>query len=84
MKDTSMEAWIDKQEKLEALYEMERVIPMLEMERKALRRWVSRGNHPEKNPWGYLDEDGWPLNYVEAYRRRKGYSFTVRYHIIER
>ena len=75
--------WISRQVNKETLAEMENVIPMLTVERTALRRWVIKGNDPERNPWGYLDEDGWPMNYVEAYRRHKGYCLTVYYHITE-
>ena len=52
-------------------------------ERKALHQWVGKGHDPERNPWGYLDEDSWPMNYVEAYRRHKGYYFVIYYHITE-
>ena len=75
--------WISRQVNKETLAEMENVIPMLTVERTALRRWVNKGNDPERNPWGYLDEDGWPLNFVEGYRRHKGDFFNVYYHIIE-
>ena len=78
-----MEDWLDQQVNFEALREMEEVIPMLSAERKALRRWTRHGNNPGDNPWGYLDEDGWPMNYIEGYRRHKGYYFNVYYHIIE-
>ena len=83
MKYRNPEEWAVREANLEALYEMENVIPMLPPERKALRAWVSKGHDPENNPWGYLDQDDWPMNYVEAYRRRHGYFFNIYYHIIE-
>ena len=83
MKHEGPDSWIFSQINKETLAEMESSIPMLTIERTALRRWVKQGNDPERNPWSYLDEDGWPLNYVEAYRRHRGYFFTVYYHIIE-
>ena len=63
-----------------SLREMEEMTPMTTIERTSLRRWVKQGNSPESNPWGYLDEDGWPLNYLLAYRRNRGYYITVYYH----
>ena len=83
MKYKCPEEWAVRQANREALDEMEKVIPMLQAERKALRSWVSKGNHPGNNPYGYLDEDDWPMNYIEAYRRHRGYFFNIYYHIIE-
>lgn len=83
MKNKSPQEWAVRQANREALKEMEKVIPMLPAERKALRAWVSSGNDPGNNPYGYLDEDDWPMNYIEAYRRHRGYFFNVYYHIIE-
>lgn len=68
---------------LEALHEMEADVPLLLEERNSLRRWVYAGGDPERNPWKYLDEDCWPLNYVRAYRRHNGYRINIYYHIDE-
>ena len=65
---------IDYQFNMEAFHEMERCIPMTVSERNALRSWVKRGNDIETNPWEFTDSDGWPLNYLRAYRLRNGYS----------
>ena len=43
-------------------------------ERSCLRRWVRSGHELESNPWGLLDSDGMPLNYLQAYRIEYGYS----------
>ena len=67
-----------------SLREMEETTPMTSIERTSLRRWVKQGNSPESNPWGYLDEDSWPLNYLLAYRRNRGYYITVYYHFDEK
>ena len=83
MKNKNPDEWAIREANREAMNEMEEVIPMLSGERKALRAWVGKGNDPGNNPWGYLDEDDWPMNYIEAYRRHRGYFFTVYYHIIE-
>lgn len=83
MKKRTPEEWAVREAHREALHDMEKVIPMLASERSALRHWVSQGHDPGNNPWGYLDEDAWPMNYIEAYRRHKGYYFNVYYHIIE-
>jgi len=72
---------IGHQVNLETMREMERSLLMNSYERKSLRCWVYNGNDPEKNPWGYCDADGWPMNYLEAYRYHKGYDYKIR-HII--
>ena len=43
-------------------------------ERSCLRRRVRSGHELESNPWGLLDSDGMPLNYLQAYRIEYGYS----------
>lgn len=68
---------------LETLRGMEEMIPMTSDERTHLRRWVHNGNDPERNPWGYLDEDNWPMNYLLAYRKQCGYYINVYYHFDE-
>ena len=65
---------IDYQINLCALHEMEDLVPMTRMERFHLRKWVRSGHEIESNPWQYLDSDGIPLNYLEAYRLEYGYS----------
>lgn len=65
------------------LREMEEMLPMNDPERKSLRGWVYRGNDPEQNPWNYADRDGWPLNYLEAYRYHYGYKLVYQYKAIE-
>ena len=65
---------IDYQVNLVALQEMEEVVPMTLRERCCLRKWVRQGNDVESNPWNYMDSDGTPLNYLQAFRIRFGYS----------
>ena len=59
---------------LEALFEMEEYVPMTLCERKALRKWVNQGHDIDSNPWNSVDEFGFPLNYLQAYRLQFGYS----------
>lgn len=65
---------IDYQINLEALREMEECVPMTKRERDAIRIWVKKGYDLDSNPWNYLDADGMPLNYLQAYRLHYGYS----------
>lgn len=65
---------IDYQVNLAALQEMEEAVPMTLRERRCLRKWVLKGNEIESNPWNYMDSDGMPLNYLQAFRIRFGYS----------
>ena len=65
---------IDYQINLQALEEMEAIVPMTVVERSALRKWVRQGHEIESNPWGYSDSDGYPLNYLQAFRLTYGYS----------
>lgn len=65
---------IDYQVNLVALQEMEEAVPMTLRERQCLRKWVRKGNEVESNPWNYMDSDGMPLNYLQAFRIRFGYS----------
>ncbi len=74
---------IDHMIDLETMKEMEETLLMNSIERKSFHSWVYQGNDPEKNPWGYSDEDGWPMNYLEAYRYHHGYTYQIRYRIIE-
>ena len=83
MKYLEPEDWAVREANRAALNEIEKSMPMLSSERTALRNWVSKGHDPGNNPWGYLDEDDWPMGYLEAYRRHRGYCFTIRYNIIE-
>ena len=64
----------DYQDNMEAFYEMDIFIPMTRDERMALRSWARRGYDVNTNPWDYTDCDGWPLNYLQAYRLKNGYS----------
>lgn len=59
---------IDYQVNLVALQEMEEAVPMTLRERRCLRKWVHKGNEVESNPWNYMNSDGMPLNYCEAFR----------------
>ena len=74
---------IDHQVDLVTMREMEEMVPMNLYERKSLHSWVYNGNDPEKNPWGYCDEDGWMLDYIHAYRRHHGYEYKMVCKIIE-
>jgi len=65
---------IDYQINMEAFHEMDDCVPMTKPERDALRHWVRKGFDLETNPWNYLDADGIPLNYLQAYRLEFGYS----------
>jgi len=65
---------IDYQVNLWTLHEMEEVVPMTLYERKAIHKWVRSGHEIESNPWNYLDSDGMPLNFLQAYRLKYGYS----------
>ena len=59
---------------MEAFHDMDERIPMTRPEREALRYWAQKGYDIETNPWNYQDCDGWPLNYLQAYRLKNGYS----------
>ena len=65
---------VDYEVNREILKEMEEVVPMTLSERHKLRIWVRNGHDVESNPWGYLDSDGCPMNYIQAYRLEFGYS----------
>ena len=58
-----------------AFHEMDNFIPMTRPERDALRRWVNAGNDLAVNPWNYLDSEGLPINYLQAYRLKFGYHY---------
>lgn len=62
------------QTNMEAFHEMDIYVPMTRDERIALRSWAKKGYDVETNPWNYADCDGWPLNYLQAYRLKNGYS----------
>ena len=59
---------------IESFEDMDLYIPMTRVEQNALRSWARRGYDVETNPGGYTDCDGWPLNYLQAYRLKNGYS----------
>lgn len=65
---------IDYQVNILALKEMEEIVPMTIHERNRLRRWVRAGHELDSNPWHYSDSDGYPLNYLHAFRLKYGYS----------
>lgn len=65
---------LDYQLNMEAFHEMDECVPMTKSERDALRSWAQKGNDIETNPWEFADSDGWPLNYLQAYRLKHGYS----------
>ena len=65
---------IDYQINMAAFQEMDECVPMTKPERDALRYWVIKGYDVETNPWDYVDSDGEPLNYIQAYRLKYGYS----------
>lgn len=65
---------IDYQINMNAFYEMEEVVPMTKRERDFLHRWASKGFDIESNPWNAVDDEGFPLNYLRAYRLENGYS----------
>lgn len=64
---------IDYQINLMALHEMEDLVPMTRNERRCIRKWVKGGHEVESNPWDYKDCDGYPLNYLQAFRLKYGY-----------
>ena len=65
---------IDYGVNLEALHEMEEVVPMTSSERARLRSWVKDGHDVESNPWNFLNEDGSEMNFLMCLRIRNGYS----------
>ncbi|MFR0848614.1 MAG: hypothetical protein ACLSG9_12120 [Eubacterium sp.] len=65
---------MDYQLNLLALEEMENLVPMTLHERTCIRKWVKSGHEIESNPWHYLDADGMPLNYLQAFRLKYGIS----------
>ena len=65
---------MDYQINLEALKEMEECVPMTKNERDCLRKWICKGHDPDINPWDCFDSDGFPLNYLQAFRLEFGYS----------
>jgi hypothetical protein len=60
---------------MEAFHDMDRTVPMTKPERDALRSWVKAGHDIDSNPWGYKDSDQFPMNYIQAYRLKLGYSY---------
>lgn len=56
-----------------AFHEMDNFVPMTKPERDALKRWVKEGNDLAVNPWDYLDSEGLPIGYLQAYRLKFGY-----------
>ena len=44
-------------------------VPLTIRERWELRRWVRTGHSLTNNPWGYCDDRGYNMNFIDAYRR---------------
>ncbi len=65
---------IDYQINMEAFHEMDECVPMTKSERDALRNWAKKGYDIDSNPWELTDSDGWPMNYLQAYRIKNGYN----------
>lgn len=65
---------LDYKLNMQALYEMEELVPMTRSERYQLRRWVRSGHDIETNPWNSIDEYGYQMNYLRAYRLEFGVS----------
>ena len=54
------------------LKEYERVTPMTEEERSALREWVNAGNSVHENGSMASYEGGRPMDFLEVYRQEEG------------
>lgn len=65
---TKLLSTIERQYLRDRLREFETTVSMTLPERNALRRWVREGHDVNTNPWGYCDDDGWEMNYLEAFR----------------
>ena len=65
---------MDYELNLQALREMEDLVPMIRSERSALCRWNRSGHDVDANPWNYCDTDGIQMNYLRAFRIEFGYS----------
>ncbi len=59
---------IDYQANLEAMYQLENVVPMTLQERDALRRWVRNGHDIDSNPWHYFESDRSQMTFLKARR----------------
>lgn len=64
---------LDYEVNLEALHEIEELIPMTLHERECLRGWARSGHPVDSNPWNYCEGDGIQLNYLLAFRLRYGF-----------
>lgn len=65
---------VDYEVNMESLHEMENVVPMTLPERTELRKWVKKGNDIDSNPWGYYDNYGCLMCFLQAYRIVFGFS----------
>ena len=65
---------IDYQINMLTLKDFEEVVPMTSFERSAIHKWVKNGHEIDSNPWNLLEDDGYPMNYLKAYRFKFGYS----------
>ncbi len=59
---------IDYQINMEALREMEEMVPMTLLERSRIRYWVKTGHDLETNPFKIYEPDGSGMNYLKAHR----------------
>ncbi len=59
---------VDYAVNLEALREMEEVVPMTRHERECLRNWARSGHDIDSNPWHYHESDHREMNYLKARR----------------
>lgn len=65
---------LDYQLNMEAFHDMDDHVPMTKPERDALRSRAKKGYDIDTNPWGLTEPDGYPMNYLKAYRIKNGYS----------
>jgi len=65
---------VDYEINFESYREMLNLIPTTRIERLHLLHWVQLGHDVDTNPWGFLNADGSPMNFLHGYRIRRGYS----------
>lgn len=53
---------------LDALHEMEDLVPMTSIERQYLRRWAKAGHDVDTNPFHLCEPDGSSMNFLKARR----------------
>ena len=59
---------------VDAMHDLEDLVPMTRPERKLLHYWVVFGNDIYTNPWRIFEPDGSPMSFLKALRIRQGYS----------